>query len=232
MAEGTTSIGKALHELNVFLFEKNKKVMYIVALILIPAVTYFVFNWEAKDKAPEMLGAKDIQDIIARLGGGGIGDYADTADFVEYRGSVSDNTFIGERSGETYTIANNQSKVVKNIEISITWEDENQKSRPSVRRYRNQPDTFSAILVHPDGNTTPMGDSDEGPIMFDITFNETVMEEMYAKGDYKVIVTCMNAGDWTPLFDPLGVWPPISDTGNDVDIQIKEIYLAPPLPEE
>ena len=58
------------------------------------------------------------------------------------------------------------------------------------------------------------------------------MEEMYGKGDYEVIVTCISAGDWTPLFDPLGIWPPISDTGNVVDIQIQETYLAPPLDEE
>ena len=57
MPEATTSIGKAIHDLNVFLFEKNKKVMYVVALIVIPALTYVVFNWEAKDKAGEMLGS-------------------------------------------------------------------------------------------------------------------------------------------------------------------------------
>jgi hypothetical protein len=232
MAEGTTSIGKALHNLNVFLFEKNKKVMYVVALILIPALTFFVFNWEAKDKAPDMLGRKEINAIISGLGNGGIIDFSNTDDFVEMRGTISDSTFIGERSGESYTIANNQSKVVKGLEITITWEDETTKSRPSLRRYRNQPDTFSVMLVHPDGNTTSLGERDEGPIMDAFTFNETVMEEMYGKGDYTVIVTCISAGDWMPLFDPLGIWPPIADTGNNVDIQIQETYLAPPLDEE
>jgi hypothetical protein len=231
MAEGTTNIGKALHNLNVFLFEKNKKVMYVVALILIPAVTFFVFNWEAKDKAPDMLGRKEINAIISGLGSGGTIDFSNTDDFVEMRGSISDSVFIGERSGQTYTIASNESKIVKDLEISITWEDE---SGPPlrVRRYRNQPDTFSAILVHPDGNITSIRESDESPIMFDISFNETVMEEMYGLADYKLVVTCISAGDWEPLFSPLGIWPPISDTGNDVDIQIQETYLAPPLPEE
>jgi hypothetical protein len=147
------------------------------------------------------------------------------------RGSISDSTFIQERSGQTYTIASNDTKIVKNLEITISWEDES-GTPLRVRRYRNQPDTFSAILVHPDGNTTALGEMDDGPIMFDVSFNETVMEELYGLGDYELVVTCINAGDWEPLFSPLGIWPPISDTGNDVDIQIQETYLAPPLEEE
>ncbi|MGA1872741.1 MAG: hypothetical protein ACMUHY_03640, partial [Thermoplasmatota archaeon] len=60
-------IGASLHKMNVFLFEKNKKAMYVAAFIMIPGLTAFVFNLEA-DK--NMLGADDIRDIIAGLGGG------------------------------------------------------------------------------------------------------------------------------------------------------------------
>ena len=86
-------------------------------------------------------------------------------------------------------------------------------------------------MVHPDGNITSIDETNDSPIIFDEIFNETVMEKMYGLGDYKLIVTCISAGDWEPLFNPIGVWPIISDTGNIVDVQINERYLAPPLDE-
>ena len=134
MAEGTTSIGKSLHNLNVFLFEKNKKVMYVVALILIPSITYFVFNWEAKNKAADMLGSRDIQRIIDSLGMGGSADYSITSDFIEMEASQYDSPFIGERNSDSYTISSNESRVVKGLDITIAWEDETDHT-PRFRRY-------------------------------------------------------------------------------------------------
>lgn len=230
MAEGTTSIGKALHNLNVFLFEKNKKVMYVVALILIPALTYFVFNWEAKDKAEDMLGRSDIQRIIAGLGTGGPIDFSNTANFVEMRGTTSTSSEITERSNEPFPIIANESKVIKKISVRVTWEDET--GRPTrLRTYQNQPDTFSVTLVYPDGNSTHLGENDDGTISGDKTFNETEIMKLYGMGDFSLVVSCISAGDWEPRLY-LGILPAIPDTGNVVDVQIEETYLAPPLDEE
>ena len=230
MAEGTTSIGKALHNLNVFLFEKNKKVMYVVALILIPALTYFVFNWEANDKADDILGKGDINRIIFGLTNGGPANFANTADFVEMRGTISTSSEITERSNEPFRIIANESKVIKKLSIRVTWEDET--GRPTrLRTYQNQPDTFSVTLVYPDGNSTHIGENDDGTITGDVPFNETEMMRLYDLGDFSLVVSCVEAGDWEPRLY-LGILPAIPDTGNVVDIQIEETYLAPPLDEE
>ena len=228
-----SSIGRSLHEINVFLFEKNKKAMYLVALIVIPGLTGLVFNSEAKDKAGEMLGSDDIRDIIAMFGNGGGGnvwDFAATKDFTQMREVSAQSEYVNERAFADFTIEANAEKVIEKLRFTIIWEDETDPPGIRVRRYQNQPDTFAATLVWPDGNNTSLGQTDAGRISFDISFSQEQMEELYGLGNYNLRVTCITAGDWEARVG-IGVLT-MPDTGNEVSVEIEEVYWAPPLPEE
>ncbi|MBN1389925.1 MAG: hypothetical protein JXA22_04715 [Candidatus Thermoplasmatota archaeon] len=237
MAAGEKSvlsgIGTSLHDLNIFLFEKNKKAMYLVALITIPGLTGLVFKMEADDKAGEVLGSDMIKEIIARFGGGGGGntwDFADTKDFEQMRGVSSLEDYVTERTTKEITINANDQKVIEKLSITLTWQDETDPPGIRLRRYQNQPDTFAATLVWPDGNNTSLGETDTGRMNFDISFTQEQMEELYGSGDFRLRITCTSAGDWESRLSAGILTMP--DTGNDVSVNIEEVYWAPPAEEE
>ncbi|MBN1538834.1 MAG: hypothetical protein JW939_01715 [Candidatus Thermoplasmatota archaeon] len=223
---GFSSIGAYLHQINVLLFEKNKKIMYVVALITIPGLTGLVFKLEADDA--DMLGRDQINDIIAMLEGGeGSWDFAQTRDFEQMRGVTSLSEYVRERAGTEVQITADNEKVIEKLIITITWTDEIDPPGMRLRRYQNQPDTFSATLVWPDGNNTSLGQTDTGRISFDMTFSKQQMEELYGLGNFRLVITCISAGDWEARLSAGILTMP--DNGNDISVEIEEVYWAPPV---
>jgi hypothetical protein len=229
-----SSIGTALHEVNVFLFDKNKKAMYLVALITIPGLTGFVFNMEAKDKADDMLGIDEIRDIIARLGNGGGGkiwNFGTTKDFVQLTEKIGESPYVRERTSSDTIITADQEKVIEKISITVTWEDETDPPQPRIRRYQNQPDVFVGTLIWPDKNNTQLVEVTEGRLTLDLSLSDEQIEAMFNQGDFILRVTCASAGDWQALFSPIDILT-LPDDGNDVSISIDVTYLAPPIAEQ
>ena len=235
MADGQKGIfsiiGASLHKMNVFLFEKNKKAMYVAAFIMIPGLTAFVFNLEA-DK--NMLGADDIRDIIAGLGSGNGGktwNFADTEDYVQMTEKMAESPYIRERAGSDTTITADAEKVIQKISITVTWEDESEPPQPRIRRYQNQPDSFTGTLIWPDDNNTPLQEDFEGRLSLDLSLSDEQVEEMFGMGDFLLRITCTSAGDWEALIRPFDILT-LPDDGNSVSINIDVTYWAPPPPEE
>lgn len=224
-------IGAYLHQTNIFLFEKNKKAMYVIALITIPGLTGLVFKLETDDKASEILGRDQINEIIDMLQGGGSSwDFAKTRDFEQMRGVTSLSEYVRERAGTEVQITADSEKLIEKLSISITWTDETDPPGIRLRRYQNQPDTFAATLVWPDGNNTSFGQSDTGRISSDITFSKEQMETLYGLGNFRLVITCISAGDWEARVSAGILTMP--DNGNDISVEIEEVYWAPPVEEE
>ena len=227
-----STIGKTLHQTNVFLFEKNKKIMYVVALLVIPGLTGFVFYLESNGK--NMLGADDIRDIISQFGAGGGGpswSFADTKDYVQMTEKIVESPYVRERASSDTTITADQEKVIQKISITVTWQDETSPPQPRVRRYQNQPDEFAGTLIWPDKNNTPLVQDFEGQLSLDLTLTDQQVEEMFDQGDFLLRVTCVTAGDWQAMISPFDILT-MPDDGNDVSISFDVTYWGPQPAEE
>ncbi|MGA1792727.1 MAG: hypothetical protein ACMUHM_02145 [Thermoplasmatota archaeon] len=227
-----STIGRSLHDVNVFLFEKNKKIMYLVALITIPGLTGFVFNLEANGK--NMLGADDIRDIIATFGGGGSGNtwsFGDTEGYIQLTEKIAEAPYVRERSSSSTTISAGPEKVIQKISITVTWQDETSPPQPRVRRYQNQPDTFAGTLIWPDKNNTPLNQDSNNQLSLDLALTDQQVEDMFNQGDFLLTVTCTSAGDWQAIISPFDIFT-LPDDGNDVSISIDVTYWGPEPQEE
>lgn len=222
-----STIGNVLHEANVFLFEKNKKIMYVVALLVIPGLTGFVFYLESKDKA--VLGADDINNIISMFGSGGSGpswSFADIKDYVQLTEKIVESPYVRERASTDTTITADQEKVIQKISITVKWQDETSPPQPRIRRYQNQPDEFAGTLIWPDKNNTPLVQDFEGQLSLDLTLTEQQVEDMFDQGNFLLRVTCVTAGDWQATISPFDILT-MPDDGNDVSISIDVTYWGP-----
>ncbi len=122
-------------------------------------------------------------------------------------------------------------KLVKNITATLTWTDEQDLSgRPRIRRYDNQPDTFSLSVSDVEGNITdkdsasnPQGN--EGTVTAMITNEDSDMVQLL-NGDYQgetwsVEVTMVDAGMWAPRIGVIG----FTDNGNAFSLVVEyEFY--------
>lgn len=224
---GTTAIGKALHSFNEFIFVKNKKITSIVSIFVIIGLTFLVFKAEADAKASEMLGAEKIRELLRSGGFGGDNLFPGVEGFVERQtqSNVAYTVSEGQRAPEI-SINNTEEKVLKSIEIDMTWIDENDPPGiPRVREYENQPDEFSVMVRSKNGTVLINERSDTGSISGSYDLSSEEMEGSFGQGDFIISVTLESAGDWTPRLGP-GIIQ-ITDNENAFEMSIKMVHLEP-----
>jgi hypothetical protein len=135
---------------------------------------------------------------------------------------------------ETYTlsISEETGQIIKNFTARLSWSDENDPpGRPRVRRYENQPDTFSLRVMAPDGNSSDdqgqntIGGTGDLEITrsFEDEYLSQLMEDGIAgNGNWTIDVTLTSSGIWTPVLGP-GVLG-LSDGVNDYSLSIEFEY--------
>lgn len=219
----SSSIGSMLGKLNSFIFEKNKKVTYVVSPIIIVILTFAVFSWEASDKADQVLGADAIEAIIS--GGGGKNfDPNLLSRYTEQMAVSNADGDLSEGSSATFTVESSSERLVRQIDIDVRWSDESNPPGIRLRNYENQPDSFSVSISHPDGNMTHLGESDSGSVSGSISFTDDDIERMFDSGNFTITVKLENAGDWEAN---LGFgFLNMPDSGNSFTIEINEKFLA------
>ncbi|MFW3146730.1 MAG: hypothetical protein ACMUIE_07970 [Thermoplasmatota archaeon] len=220
----TRSIGEMLHSINSFIFEKNKVATSIVAIILIPILTGIIFSIEANK---DVMGLEELKAAVYDAHGDRGKDFSSTESYIEKTASSSESGQLNEGSSRTFTLAANESKVITGLKVTLSWTDETNPPSFRVRRYDNQPDTFSVRIGFPGGtNWTQAITSDSGRVEASLTLVDEQIEEFFDAGDFTVEVSLVTAGDWTATVS-LGFLD-MPDNGNDFDISIQETYLAPP----
>ncbi|MGA1848311.1 MAG: hypothetical protein ACMUHB_03130 [Thermoplasmatota archaeon] len=222
-------LGASLHALNVFIFEKNKKITSIVGAIAIVALTFAVFSWEASAKSGEMLDANDIKRILLGYRDDRP-DFGGTEGFIEMREVFNADGSLMEGSRQDFTIEANSQRVIERIDITLTWSDEETPPGIRLRRYENEPDTFKLNLVEPDNNLTSFGETDIGTLEGRMSYDNDRMAELYGMGNFTIQVILQNAGNWVPGVS-IGFLE-MPDTGNDFSINVEIVYLGPQQEEE
>jgi hypothetical protein len=136
--------------------------------------------------------------------------------------------------GDTYTltIAEGSGELIKNFSVRLSWSDEsNPPGRPRLRRYENQPDTFSLRVMAPDGNSSDEQGSNTiggtGNLEVSLSFEDDnlykfVEDGMVGKGNWTVDVTLTSSGMWTPVLGP-GVLG-LNDGVNEYSLSIEYDY--------
>ena len=227
----SSNIGSTLHEINVFLFEKNKKATSIIGGILIVCLTYMVFWMEAD--SVESLGKADINAIIR---GGGNGDGPDLEIIRGYElmvETVGDSDTLQEQDSTTIPITATEEKVVSQINVSLTWNDE-PDGRIGIRYWENQGDTFQVEVLDPEGEVLKTssgtnGRNSQGSVDLSIPLNDTQITDFYGAGGLEVRITLVDAGDYEAR---VGIGFLIrTDPENAYDAQIEVSYYAPPAEE-
>lgn len=224
---GGLGIGKALHDVNELIFIRNKKITSIVSIFIIIGLTFFVFRAEAAAKAPEMLGADRIRELL-RNGGFGDGDlFPGVEGFVEQQSqrNVADTVPEGQRAPEVM-INNTMEKVLKSIEIEMNWVDETDApGLPRLREYENQPDEFSVMIKSKNGTVIINERSNSGSILGSYELSKEEMMGSFGEGDFSITITLESAGDWTPRLGP-GIIQ-LTDNENSFEMAIKMVHLEP-----
>ncbi len=219
-----SGIGQIMHDVNEFIFIKNKKVTSGISIILIIGLTFLVFNSEASAKAEEMLYRSDILEIL-RTGGGwektfpGIEDKVDVQTTRRVSGDVSEG-----QSAPDVIIENTREKVLKFVNIEMTWEDESDPPGfPKLRNYENEPDVFSVSIISPNKTTMISQTESSGSIYEKYELSLEEMEGAYGAGNFTMNIKLESAGDWVPSNGP-GIIT-YRDVGNSYEIVLTIIHL-------
>ena len=150
-------------------------------------------------------------------------------DFTLNRTTESFSGELQEGAAETFEI-DLQGRLLKNLTATLTWEDESELSgRPRIRRYENQPDTFSLSVSDVEGNNTdedsgsnPM--DGEGEISARISNEDQelvrLLDTEYQGEVWSVDVTMVNSGGWTPMIGIIG----FNDGGNSFSLVVEYEY--------
>jgi len=141
--------------------------------------------------------------------------------------------------GDTFTlpISEKSGEYIKNITAMVSWTDESDPpGRPRLRRYENQPDTFSLRIISPYGNTSDNQGSNTigsaGTVETDISMDDVYLNQLYKEGNigmgnWTVEVTLTSTGIWTPVLGP-GVIG-LTDSSNAFSLSVDyEYYFEEP----
>jgi hypothetical protein len=210
---------------NEYIFVKNKKITSLISIIVIVGLTFIVFNAEASAKAEEMLGRSDILEIL-RTGGSGKTDFKEVEDFVPIGTQQNIAGDLNEGQSSTLMdIPNTNDKVLKSVDIKMTWIDESDPpGLPKIRNYENEPDEFLIRIVSPNG-TSIIEKSSDRSITESRELTEDEMKGSYGVGNFTVEVTLIDAGDWYPAFGPGLIT--YRDDGNSFEIVLNFVHLEP-----
>jgi hypothetical protein len=136
--------------------------------------------------------------------------------------------------GETHTItiSEENGQIIKNFTARLSWSDESSPpGRPRLRRYENQPDTFSLRIMAPDGNSSDvqgqnsiggMGDLEIAESFDDDYLSQLMKDEIVGNGNWTIDITLTSSGMWTPVLGP-GVLG-LSDGVNEYSISVEFEY--------
>ncbi len=123
-----------------------------------------------------------------------------------------------------------EGSMIKNVTARLSWTDESSPpGLPRVRRYENQPDTFSLHIIAPDGNSTdvrgknPAGGSGDLEVIFSLE-DEVLAQLMEQSNEtaWSVMVTMEDAGMWKPMLGPGLIG--LTDSGNDFSLSVDYEY--------
>jgi hypothetical protein len=222
MAEGS---GSALKQFRHLALEKFKWVTYIVSALVILSLTIVVFSAEASENRDAMNRADDIRRILDSLGGPPrvdpkvIAKYVDTTEEKDTDGNLPQGS-----SSETVVLATPQ-KVVTSIKARLTWTDESDPPGIRLRRYQNEPDTFTLTLLSPNGTIMDEVTGSSGSLSVGRDMKEEEVLTLFGTGNFTVVVRMDSTGDWYPRFGP-GI--PLDDPGNDFSLVTTIGYKVDP----
>ncbi|MBN1538654.1 MAG: hypothetical protein JW939_00790 [Candidatus Thermoplasmatota archaeon] len=156
------------------------------------------------------------------------------------RSTSAENGELDQGDTRTFTITEGDEEVFKNLTAKLSWTDETDPpGRPRIRRYENQPDTFSLRVVYPDGNSSdtqganPIGGAGtlEVSVSLDDEYLNTLLDEgRLGRGVWTIEVTLVRAGIWTPVLGPGAIG--LNDGGNEFSLSIEYDYYQLPLLED
>jgi hypothetical protein len=153
--------------------------------------------------------------------------------FKDFQVNRTTESFSGELDqGASHTFSIDLSgKLLKNITATLTWTDESDlPGRPRIRRYENNPDTFSLEISDENGThvesasgSNPQGR--EGDIRAKLAVNNSALAELfeteYDGETWTVDVTMVTAGGWSPQIGFIG----FTDPGNSFSLVVEyEFY--------
>jgi MFS family permease len=126
----------------------------------------------------------------------------------------------GTNEGSTDEVLFETNGTIQYVNISFSWNDEG----PFRPGWTNEPDQFKIELANSTGEILEETSSSSGSL--EIRY-ETGDEEILGGDDWSLLVTCENAGDQTPIINPLGLRER-NDLGNEWDVTIRVVYLGEP----
>jgi hypothetical protein len=221
---GRSGLGSALHDLNTFIFEKNKRTTSIVGTISILIITFAVFEWEASSKTDIMNEARILSLQRSILGGTGVSTIPEIAGFLEKSEKTTGTGSLDEGNTQTASINASAERVIRSINVTLTWTDEPDLRR--IRLYENQPDEFEIKILGPEGNTLDSGRGSnpqglEGSIPLSVMLDDESIVGYIGKGSFTVSITMVDAGDYEPRF---GIRT-MADNGNDYELDMTVQYF-------
>ena len=150
-------------------------------------------------------------------------------DFTLNRTTKSFSGELAEGAVQTFEI-DLEGGLLKNLTATLTWEDESDLGgRPRIRRYENQPDSFSLSVSDIEGNNT---DEDsgansvggQGEVSARIAIGDTeivkLLDTGYQGEIWSVDVTMVSSGGWTPMIGIIG----FTDGGNSFSLVVEYEY--------
>ncbi len=219
MADNRSS---ALKQFRQLALGRYKWVTYIVSALVILSATIIVFRAEAQR---DMNRSDDIQRIIDNFGGSPKVDPKVIAKYVDTSEEISKDGDLASGGADTITIPASTQKVVTSISAKLTWTDEANPPGFRIRRYQNQPDTFSMKVQTSNGTLMDQGSSESGSLDVGRDLKEDEVLALFGSGNFSVVVHMDSAGDWEPRLGP-GI--PITDPGNTYSIVITVGYKVDP----
>lgn len=129
--------------------------------------------------------------------------------------SFVQNIYVREGDAQHINIPINDTWLVWSISLTVFWADE----APVGPRFTNLPDTFSAIMEITDQGPLEEGPDDSGSLVF----NWKSEGKNLTNRDASVSITCVSAGDQSPIFDITGARRR-ADNGNEVTISAQLEY--------
>jgi hypothetical protein len=215
----------ALKQFRHLALERYKWVTYIVSAMVVLSVTIIVFRAEAQKNKDIMIRSEGIQRIIDDLSGQPKADPKVIAKYVDTTEELSSSGNLRENAKADDLVEASSQKVVTSIYTSLTWSDETTAPGFRLRRYQNQPDSFTVSILSPNGTILAQETGSSGSLGAQRDLDEEEVLTFFGNGNFTVRVSLDDAGDWEPRLGP-GI--PISDTGNDYSLVITVGYKVDP----
>jgi hypothetical protein len=132
----------------------------------------------------------------------------------------------GQSNDETFDLTGD---VIWVMEVALSFTDEDPDR---AQRFTNEPDTLEVTIMFPDGESESKSASgtntNPGTILFNYNWTADGGMDWTEDGGNNVLVTvtCTEAGNQHPLFNPFGLRE-VEDTGTDYTISVYHGYTLP-----